>query len=122
MTIMDFDDNLEQIDTTELREMCMMSLNDLEPDEAAKVVLTRLFPDESQGKIKQLSHDMPDDRLWEECSDCLYHERLFSAYAFGLRTFSSLIILKQYPMPMRMNKSQLLKIMIILGALKNIML
>lgn len=88
MTIMDFDDNLEQMDTTELREMCMMSLNDLEPDEAAKVVLTRLFPDESQGKIEQLSHDMPDDRLWEEYSDCLYHERLFSAYALLREAFN----------------------------------
>jgi hypothetical protein len=88
MAIMDFDDDLGKMDSTELREMCMMSLNDLEPDEAAKVVLTRLFPDESQGKVEQLSHDMPDDRLWEECSDCLYHERLFSAYALLREAFN----------------------------------
>lgn len=43
----------------------MMSLNDLNPMKPQKVVLFRLFSDESQGKIEQLSQDMPDDRLWQ---------------------------------------------------------
>lgn len=90
MAIMDLDDGLEGMDSKELREMCMMSLNDLEPDEAANVVLTRLFPDESEGKIEQLSHDMLDNRLWEEYSDCLYHERFFSAYALLREAFNGI--------------------------------
>ena len=88
MAIMDLEDGLEGMNETELREMCMMSLNDLETHEAANVVLTHLFPEESRGKIEQLSHDMPDDRLWEEYSDCLYHERLFSAYALLREAFN----------------------------------
>ncbi len=88
MASMDLEDGLAEMDSSELREMCMMSLNDLEPHEAANVVLTRLFPDESPGKIDQISHDMPDDRLWEEFSNCLYHERLFSAYALLREAFN----------------------------------
>ncbi|MFQ3186694.1 MAG: hypothetical protein ACI8Q3_001731 [Marinomonas primoryensis] len=45
MSIMDFDDDVDAMEAAELREVCMMSLNDLEPAEAAKVVLTHLFPD-----------------------------------------------------------------------------
>jgi hypothetical protein len=91
MAIMNLDDGLEEMDATELREMCMMSLNDLEPHEAANVVLTRLFSNElPEGKIDQLSHDMPDNRLWEEHSDCLLHERFFSAYAFLRAAFNGI--------------------------------
>ena len=72
----------------------MMSLNDLEAHEAANVVLTHLFADElareglTEGKIEQLSHDMSDDHLWEEFSDCLYHERFFNAYALLREAFN----------------------------------
>jgi len=91
MSIMDLDDGLEGMDASELREMCMMSLSDLEPNEAAKVVLTHLFSDElTAGKIEQVSHDMPDDRLWEEYSNCLYHERFFSAYALLREAFNGI--------------------------------
>ncbi len=96
MEIMGLDDGLEGMDASELREMCMMSLNDLETHEAANVVLTHLFADElekgelSEGKIEQLSHDISDDRLWEEYSDCLYHERFFSAYALLREAFNGI--------------------------------
>ena len=79
---MNLDEGLDGMDAAELREMCMMSLNDLEPQPAANIVLSYLFAEElTEGKIEQLSHDMMDDRLWEEYSDCLFHERFFSAYA-----------------------------------------
>lgn len=90
MAIMDLDDGLEGMDATELREMCMMSLNDLESHEAANVVLTHLFSDESPGKIEQISHDMIDNRLWEEYSNCLYHEGFFSAYALLREAFNGI--------------------------------
>lgn len=90
MAIMDLDEGLDSMDSTELREMCMMSLNDLEPHEAANVVLTHLFTEESKGKIEQLSHDMADDRLWEEYSNCLYHEGFFSAYALLREAFNGI--------------------------------
>lgn len=80
MTLMGFDEDLDSMDATELKEMCMMSLNDQEPADAAKVVLTHLFPDLKPGKVDQISHDMMDDRSWEEYPDCLYHEGFFNAY------------------------------------------
>ena len=88
LTLMDFDDDVDAMDAAELREMCMMSLNDQEPVGAAKVVLTHLFPELSAGKIDQISHDMLDDRSWEEYPDCLLHERFFSAYALLREAFN----------------------------------
>ncbi|GGN31017.1 MULTISPECIES: hypothetical protein [Marinomonas] len=88
LTLMDFDDDVEAMDAAELREMCMMSLNDQEPAGAAKVVLTHLFPELSAGKVDQISHDMLDDRSWEEYPDCLLHERFFSAYALLREAFN----------------------------------
>lgn len=88
LAAMDLDDGTQDMNATELREMCMMSLNDLQPDEAAKVVLSYLFTDETAGKIEQLSHDMLDNRLWEEYSNCLYHEGFFNAYALLREAFN----------------------------------
>ncbi|SBS37487.1 hypothetical protein MSP8887_02938 [Marinomonas spartinae] len=80
LSIVGFEDDVEQMDAAELREMCLMSLNDLGSADAAKAVLTHLFPELEKGKIDQVSHDMIDDRSWEEYPDCLFHERFFSAY------------------------------------------
>ncbi|MGB5444706.1 MAG: hypothetical protein WBM99_04290 [Psychromonas sp.] len=88
MALMGLDDGLEGMESAELREMCMMSLNDLETNEAAKIVLTHLFSQLTAGKIDQLSHDMVDDRMWEEYSDCLLHEGFFNAYALLREAFN----------------------------------
>lgn len=79
LSMMDYDD-VDSIDDSELREMCVMSLGDLEPDEGAVIVLTHLFPSLKRGKIEQMAHDMLEDRSWEEYPDCLFHERFFNAY------------------------------------------
>ncbi|MCG6201191.1 hypothetical protein [Psychromonas antarctica] len=88
MAIMGLDDGLEGMEAAELREMCMMSLNDLKANEAAKIVLTHLFSELTEGKIDQLSNDMVGDRMWEEYSDCLLHERFFSAYGLLREAFN----------------------------------
>lgn len=62
----------------DLREMCLMSLQDREPDEAAAVVLAHDLGDELRpGQIAQMSHAMCDEKLWEEHADMELHERLF---------------------------------------------
>lgn len=88
MAIMGLNDGLDDMEESELREMCMMSLNDLEAIEAAKIVLTHLFTELAEGKIDQLSNDMIGDRMWEEYSDCLLHEGFFSAYALLREAFN----------------------------------
>ncbi|MGO3408501.1 hypothetical protein [Marinomonas sp.] len=91
MTLMELDDGLEELTDAELKDMCLMSLNDLAPADAANVVLTSLFSDDvTPGKIDQLSHEMADDRLWEEYSDCQFHERFFNAYGLLREAFNGI--------------------------------
>jgi hypothetical protein len=75
------EEDLGGMGESELKEMCLMSLNDLEPHESAKLLLTRIFKDEvTEGKIDQMSHQMIDSNLWEEHADPRYHLPLFNAY------------------------------------------
>jgi len=62
----------------ELREMCLMSLQDLEPPAAAAVVLGYDLGEELRpGQITQMSHAMVEEKLWEEYPEMALHERLF---------------------------------------------
>jgi len=88
LSIMDFEDDVDKMDAAELREMCLMSLNDLGPADAAKAVLVHLFPELEKGKIDQVSHDMIDDCSWEEYPDCMLHERFFNAYGLLREAFN----------------------------------
>jgi|GEM_PF-455876 len=76
-------DELGEMSKTELKEMCLMSFNDFEAHESAKLLLAHIFKDESEiteGKIDQMSHKMVDNNLWEEHADPAYHMSLFNAY------------------------------------------
>ncbi|MDO9109956.1 MAG: hypothetical protein Q7U40_04815 [Desulfatirhabdiaceae bacterium] len=91
LSLMGLDDGFDAMNPGELKEMCLMSLNDFEPDEAAKFVLTYLFKEEiTEGKIDQLSHQMSETRLWEESSDYLFHKRLFDAYGLLREAFNGI--------------------------------
>jgi len=91
LSLMDLDEGLDSLEPSELKEMCLMSLNDFEPDEAAKFVLTYLFEDEiTEGKIDQISRQMPEGHLWEEYSDCLFHKRFFDAYGLLREAFNGI--------------------------------
>lgn len=82
LAMIDIDeDELGPMSESELKEMCLMSLNDLEPHESAELLLTHIFKDDiTAGKIDQLSHQMIDNNLWEEHADPAYHMSLFNAY------------------------------------------
>lgn len=82
LSMMDIDeDELGGLSESEIKEMCLMSLNDFEHHESAKFLLTLIFKEElTEGKIDQLSHQMAEDKLWEEHSDPAYHMSLFNAY------------------------------------------
>ncbi|MFT6347764.1 MAG: hypothetical protein ACJAYB_000761 [Psychromonas sp.] len=75
------EDELSGMSESELKEMCLMSLNDLEAHESAKLLLTHIFKNEiSAGKIDQISHQMLEKNLWEVHADPAYHMSLFNAY------------------------------------------
>jgi hypothetical protein len=73
-------DNAEEIPDSELQAMCLMSLTDLEPVQAAQVTLGYLFAGQlSAGQIENLSHQMLTEKLWEEYPELSLHEGFFKA-------------------------------------------
>lgn len=73
-------DNPADIDPTELKAMCLMSLTDLEPTEAAALVLGYLFADQlTPGQIENLAHQMLTEKLWEENPQLEQHKGFFKA-------------------------------------------
>lgn len=62
----------------ELREMCILSLQDLESEEAAYYVLRHKMSDVlKEGQLRNLSEEMKEEKLWEEYADHTLHERFF---------------------------------------------
>ena len=92
LSMMDIgEDELGGLSESELQEMCLMSLNDFEPHEAAKFVLKHIFKDEiTEGKIEQMSHQMIEAKLWEEHADAACHKRLFDAYGLLRKAYNGI--------------------------------
>ncbi|WP_157474525.1 hypothetical protein [Dyadobacter sp. Leaf189] len=77
LNAMDYD-NPAEIKDSELKEMCMMSLTDFEPEEAAKIVLDYTIADRlTDGQIQNLSHEILTEKLWEEYPELHLHPDLF---------------------------------------------
>ena len=73
-------DNPDEIKAAELQEMCLMSFTDLEPREAAEIVLGHLFPEQlNAGQIENLSHQMLTEKLWEENPELPMHKGFYQA-------------------------------------------
>ncbi|MCB2408434.1 hypothetical protein [Hymenobacter lucidus] len=73
-------DSPEAIEPAELKAMCQMSLTDLEPAEAAQLVMGYLFEDElTIGQAENLAHQMLTEKLWEENPQLGQHEGFFKA-------------------------------------------
>lgn len=76
---MDYE-NPNEIPQAELKEMCLMSITDLEPSDAAKLVLEYLDQDLlTDGQIENLSHQMLTEKLWEENPKLNLHVSFFKA-------------------------------------------
>jgi hypothetical protein len=77
---MDYGDTSDLAEN-ELKEMCLMSLSDNNPEEAAKIVLEYVFKDRfNAGQINNLSHEMLDESMWEEYADLAEHEEFFNVH------------------------------------------
>ena len=92
LSMMDIaEDELDGMNDSDLREMCLMSLNDFEHHESANFLLTHIFKDEiTEGKIDQLSHQMIENKLWEEHADSAYHWNLFNAYGLLRKAYNGI--------------------------------
>lgn len=79
LDVMEYGDTSD-LSPQELKEMCMLSLSDNEADEAAKIVLQYIFENRlNAGQIDNLSHEMIDEKVWEEYAELSMHEELFNA-------------------------------------------
>ena len=87
--LVDIDEGeLNGLTDAEIKEMAMMSLNELEPHESAKHLLDLVFQDQlTEGKRDQISHQMVEQSLWEEYSDPSYHFQFFKIYGFKNNRF-----------------------------------
>ncbi|MGI4863533.1 MAG: hypothetical protein ACRYFZ_06385 [Janthinobacterium lividum] len=78
LTKLDYD-SPEAIAPAELKEMTQLALTDLEPAEAAEVVLGYLFSEQlKEGQIDQLAHQMQTEKLWEENPNFALHKGFFN--------------------------------------------
>lgn len=77
LNAMDYD-NPAEIKDSELKEMCMMSLTDYEPEESAKIVLDYTIDGRlTEGQIENLSHEILTEKLWEEYPELPLHPDLY---------------------------------------------
>jgi len=67
------------MDASELREICLLSLQDLKPESAASLVLKQHLGGRlTDGQVRNFSEEMIDEKLWEECADMSLHEGMFN--------------------------------------------
>lgn len=78
LELFDFADAKDTPDT-ELYDMLLMAITDFEPDEAAEIILTyKLDTVLNKGQLKNLSHEMLEDKVAEEHADISLHYPLFN--------------------------------------------
>lgn len=62
----------------DLRELCVMSLADRTPEEAAEILLSyRLSEKMNAGQIQNASQEFAGEKMWEQYADISAHEFLF---------------------------------------------
>lgn len=72
-------DDADSLPPGEAREMCLLALEDLAPDEAASIVLEhKLGATLSAGKISHYSTECADEKLWEDSGNMDLHHSLFN--------------------------------------------
>lgn len=77
---MDYGD-ISDIADTDLKDMCLMFLSENAPEDAAMIILNYCFDERlNAGQKQNLSHEMQDEKMWEEYSDLSLHETFFNAH------------------------------------------
>lgn len=73
------------------REMCLLALQGLEPEEAAYQVLKHDMGDVLRdGQMRNIAGEMQEEKLWEEYSNSALHERLFTVGGLLYAAFPNL--------------------------------
>lgn len=63
----------------DVRDMALLSLAELPKDEAAELLINYVFPEDAltPGQIQNSSHEMEDEKLWEEYPEPAMHRNFF---------------------------------------------
>ena len=82
-------EDIEEISGSDLLEMVLMALQDLEPREAADAVLAHKLPAGTKPGIRQnIAQDLLEDqRPWEEAADIRLHAGIFAAAVLLQKAF-----------------------------------
>ena len=89
LKVLEFD-GFEALADAELSGYAQLALQELEPEDAASMVLRQMLPSRiKDGQIRNLREDMKSDRLWEEFADMACHESIFNAQYFLNQAFPS---------------------------------
>jgi hypothetical protein len=79
----------------EMREITLLALQDLEPVEAAELVLTQHLGHRlKSGQIKNAANEMLEEKLWEEYADLSLHEGMFNVASLLYAAFP-----RRFPQP-----------------------
>lgn len=78
------------MEPAELEEMALMSLADLPKHESAELLMNYAFPEEAltQGQIKNASHEMDSEKLWEEYPEPPQHRNFFRVGSLLYRAYN----------------------------------
>ena len=75
---MEFGDT-SKMEAGEMIEMTLLALQDLEPAEAAKIVLSQHLGQKlNVGQIQNAASELQDEKLWEEYANMALHEGMFN--------------------------------------------
>lgn len=79
---------VEGVSEADAPDMSLMALQDLEPDDAAEVVLEEVFGESMRAGVRQnLAHDLREERPWEEFADVAHQAGIFNAVVLLQRAF-----------------------------------
>ena len=78
LDIMEYGDT-SGLELEDAKDLCLMSLTDYEPEEACSLVLNYVLGEQlNEGQINNLSHEMQEEKMWEEYADVSLHESFFN--------------------------------------------
>ena len=105
LTILDYGD-ITEIAEKDLEETCLLYLADNEPNDAASIVVKYLMKDAlKDSQIDNISHEMMEEKLWEEYADLSKHELFFNAGQLLYKAYNGV-----FPMPEAIAMSGILTI------------
>ena len=81
--------DISDIKDEEIQEMCLMYLSDNETEDAASIILDYVFNERlNAGQKENLSHEMLDEKVWEEYADISLHEAFFNVHQILYKAYN----------------------------------